>query len=428
MKNIVWALRSSFFLMLLVIANNVNAVGYYGFFHSSWQAVNILNTQQTQRVADFTNASWITDSSNADVISDMGISITNGQKSIIDLSFIFYQRTGSNVLTLKSNWQTNWNSFVSTLNAYGPSYKNNIAAFYPIDEPNGNNISIASIQTVTNAIRASFPSVPIAVIYSMSADPLSIQYYDWVGFDCYSNGQFNCNGTNYTINYAKMKNLLNATQRIMLIPQTGLPSGNFGCCVNNLTWENLRFYELAYGDSQVVGIFPYLWQNLGGWVGLNGIVQLQPTVMNIGQTVKSNWSYPAGIVPVYRFTSEYANTDHLFTLNEQEGINAAVAGQYSFEGFGFSIYSSQLPATHPLYRCRTSYATHFVSQEVSCEGFIQEGLLGYVSNYQTSATVPLYRFFNSANGSHLETVNYSEGTSAGLTYEGIQGYSPSISF
>ena len=379
-------------------------------------------------VSTFSNISWILDSQNALVSSDINAAAMKGQKSIIDLSFVFFMRDpDTNALVPNNSAQANWTALATLI----ASQKSDIAAFYPIDEPNGNNISAAYIQWINTTIRASFPGTPIAVIYSEGADPSSIQYYDWVGFDCYSNGQFMCGTTNYTSSYATLKSYLTSSQRIILVPQVGVSGGTSvtAALVNNLTWESLRLYELAYGDPQIIGMFGFVYQSQAGWTGLVGLpTSLQATVTNVGQTVMRNWTYPAGIVPVYRFTKTNATTDHLFTLTEQEGIGAAIAGQYSYEGFGFSVYTTELAGTHPLYRCQSGTASHFISEQINCEGYTLQSLLGYVSTSQTSTTVPLYRFFNSHNGSHLETIDYAEGTGAGLTYEGILGYSPSVQF
>ena len=92
-----------------------------------------------------------------------------------------------------------------------------IAAFYPIDEPNvvaRVKYSIkhpngpaptpeellpyeekiaADLELVGAAIKRSFPDIPIAVIFGATNRPIIPKNFDWVGFDCY--GYFgNCGG------------------------------------------------------------------------------------------------------------------------------------------------------------------------------------------------------------------------------------------
>lgn len=128
-----------------------------------------------------------------------------------------------------------------------------------------------------------------------------------------------------------------------------------------------------------------------------------------GQTVTS-------MVPVFRF---YKYPRHFITLSYSE---AASTG-YSFETTGFHLFPTGGAGYTALYRCyNLSGADHFVSTQSNCEGFSNEGILGFAATSQLTGTVPLHRFYRANTADHLTTVNYNEGVQNGYTYEGILGY------
>jgi hypothetical protein len=128
-----------------------------------------------------------------------------------------------------------------------------------------------------------------------------------------------------------------------------------------------------------------------------------------GQTLSS-------MVPIYRF---YKYPQHFMTLSYSEGAGAG----FTFETTGFHLFPSGGSGYQALYRCYNPWShDHFVSTQSTCEGFNQEGTLGYAATQSAQNLVPLYRFFRSNTSDHLITVNYSEGSSNGYTYEGTLGY------
>jgi hypothetical protein len=340
------------------------------------------------------------------------------------------------------NWIAMWNAFVT---AVAP-YQNTIVAFYPMDEPNGNQVPATLISTAVNEIRTSFPTIPLAAIFSYPTSSLTqyvpyMSYFDWVGIDCYSNGTFTCGGgttgvvEGYTIAFQQLKQnsaQLQRTQQLMLVPQVFVNVSQVGCCQAQLLHENSLFYALAYGDPQVVGIFPFMLESfpLGAptFYGLSDAsnVQLQYESSVMGTNIRSGWTFPAGTTPIYRFSSTGPTGDHFFTANESEGVLAAAANSFVFEGFGFVVYTSSNAGMNALYRCN-NHVSHFLSSVSNCEGQVVEGLLGYTNSAQSANTAPLYRFFNAVNGSHLATTNYNEGITAGLTPEYILGFVPVVS-
>lgn len=122
------------------------------------------------------------------------------------------------------------------------------------------------------------------------------------------------------------------------------------------------------------------------------------------------------MIPILRF---YKYPKHFMTLSYSE---AASTG-YSFETTGFHLFPTGGAGYTALYRCyNLSGGDHFVSTQSNCEGFSNEGILGYAATTQLTGTVPLYRFYRTSTADHLITVNYSEGAQNGYTNEGILGY------
>jgi len=122
------------------------------------------------------------------------------------------------------------------------------------------------------------------------------------------------------------------------------------------------------------------------------------------------------MIPVYRF---FKSKKHFMSLSYTEGTSAGS----DFETTGFHTFPSGGEGYQALYRCyNLAGRDHFVSTQSSCEGFSNEGILGYAASNQVSGTVPLYRFYNPATADNLITVNYTEGSQTGLTYEGTLGY------
>lgn len=121
------------------------------------------------------------------------------------------------------------------------------------------------------------------------------------------------------------------------------------------------------------------------------------------------------LMPVYRFYSP-GTGEHFYSLSSTEG---AAAGMRP-EGIGFHVYQQESPERVALYRC--IYGKHFVSRDADCEGFRNEGRYGFVDSKASNQNVPLYRFFNPANGDHLITKSQSEGINSHYREEGILGY------
>ena len=144
-----------------------------------------------------------------------------------------------------------------------------------------------------------------------------------------------------------------------------------------------------------------------------------------GMTSVSRMFFPpsaTNLVPINRFYMP-STVEHFFTANLSEGINAGFVP----EGIGFYVFSASagIPNTLPIYRCyEPARRKHFISTAANCEGQSVEGSYGNIYASPTSGAVALYRFFQATTGDHLETTNFSEGSSPGFTFESTLGYVP----
>jgi hypothetical protein len=425
-------ISAAFLGIALFMSSAAHTASYFGYINSAWRG----NDYFTQ-VANQTNVAWIQDQTTGSVVSDLQVAQNNNQKAIVDISYMFFTYNNGQ-WAMYPDWTVQWSAFATAI----APYQNTIVALYPIDEPNGNQVPTSLIATAVNAIHTSFPTIPIATIFTYPSSAATqyvpyMNYFDWVGIDCYSNGVFTCgSGTSavgYTIAYQQLKQNSLPSQHLMLVPQVFVSAAQMGCCQAQLLHENSLFYALAYGDPQVVGVFPFMLETFPpsgppDWYGLSDAsnVQLQYESSVIGTNIRSGWTFPAGTTPIYRFSTTNATGDYFFTANESEGVLAAARASLVFEGFGFVVYTSSSAGMKPLYRCYYQ-GSHFLSSGGNCEGKPVEGLLGYTNSAQSADTAPLYRFYNPSNGSHLATTNYYEGVVAGLTLEYILGFVPIVS-
>ena len=70
------------------------------------------------------------------------------------------------------------------------------------------------------------------------------------------------------------------------------------------------------------------------------------------------------------------------------------------------------------------YTTDLSELGSGSNGYVREGIAGYVYSTSLTGTIPLYRYYSSVASDHLYTTNFSElaGGKNGYVYEGIAGY------
>jgi Protein of unknown function (DUF1566)/Repeat of unknown function (DUF5648) len=147
----------------------------------------------------------------------------------------------------------------------------------------------------------------------------------------------------------------------------------------------------------------------------------------------------SGFVPrtAYRFYNT-ANGVHFYTLSEQErNWVQANLPHFSFEGQGFFAVPTQVDELSPVYRFyNTRTGAHFYTINPSerdhviatlSSVFTYEGVAWYGSTVPGPGWSPIYRFFNTATGTHFYTATPAErdnvrNTLPNFNYEGIGYY------
>lgn len=127
---------------------------------------------------------------------------------------------------------------------------------------------------------------------------------------------------------------------------------------------------------------------------------------------------------VYRLLNPMA-MDFLFSRLDNEGSPA-----YTLVGEAFELFDhadTDIIALIPLYRCRANILnTHFASTRQNCEGHINEGILGYLSEKSTGQTPQaIYRCYSTMIVRHLLTTNPNQECTPqfwGFKQEGVIGY------
>lgn len=100
------------------------------------------------------------------------------------------------------------------------------------------------------------------------------------------------------------------------------------------------------------------------------------------------------LLPLYRLVST-TNADH-------KAMTTQVVAGYRAEYMPGYLMSSAEAGTRLLYSCQSSW-DEFVSQDVNCEGYPKNGMLGnaYISQSADTATTPIYRCLIQSNGDHF---------------------------
>ena len=306
--------------------------------------------------------------------------VPNGNNIVLGVTSIFF-----NGKLLNTGYATNWNALAAGLSTV-PSRK--IVAFYLADEPNLNGQSVADLTTATRAIHAIFPYPRTAImtafaVISSGWNPSLVQLYDWVGFDCYTNGSLTCNGAPYINTYNSLKAQIRADAKMYLIPQVSEPLG--ACCDSSLEIENAYMFSLAYSDPTIIAIFPFYWLNCPTCganfaLGLQSLPQLWPPQNQNGAAVAlanglaNSWRYPTGTVPIVMTTTG----NYLWSLNSPS---------LYLSGLAFFLYSNQQVGFVPVFKCSVvhigktgSYVSVLLMSASNCGGLPAVGkLLGYAS-------------------------------------------------
>jgi hypothetical protein len=158
---------------------------------------------------------------------------------------------------------------------------------------------------------------------------------------------------------------------------------------------------------------------------LSAMAPAQPPGVELAPVPRQQ-SAPQGYQAVYRLFGTGAS-DHLYTTSPEEMQRVITAGSYKPEGVGFYVMDQQYKDTEPLYRFSTQGGQHFLHTDRragEAAGAQLDGTIGYIDTQPHRGEVPLYAWFNPANGDSLYTTNRNGEVApqAGMQFRGIVGY------
>jgi hypothetical protein len=269
-------------------------VSLFGYFADAFDGVG--TGDYIAAVSDHSNIAWVS----GDVQQKMTEAAERGMKSILSMRWQLFD----DAFNLRSDYLSSWNTqIVGPVKAAGIQ---NIAAFYPLDEPYWNAATAAktgngptpaqmkaNLETVNALIRSTFPGVPIAVIFaypSVNAALTIPQGYDWIGVDCY--GPFNScgddvNGRKSIPEYFQiLGSKVTQGQRLLAVPSAFLDSSNTSNSAQIALGSQIDAYmEMVSNNSLFVGVMPFLWQDSGTLTGTANLPILKAKYFEIGQSI-----------------------------------------------------------------------------------------------------------------------------------------------
>ena len=137
--------------------------------------------------------------------------------------------------------------------------------------------------------------------------------------------------------------------------------------------------------------------------------------------------------PLWRAYSPSA-TDHFYTMDYSEYLNAVNHLGYSPEGVACQIFPTSDVGTAPLYRLYSGGGTdHFYTTSASEAenaannlGYTREGIVGYIFTDNSCGGIPFYRLYQPTIIDHFYTTSAPERDNAfqnlGYSEEGIAAY------
>ena len=244
-------------------------------------------TNYVKEVASFTNiAQMCVFDPNENISERLQRMTDSGLAALLAVQAIFFVGTpdatqgGGMNFALHPQYQARWDNFVKSNNLV--ENHSNIAAFYVVDEPVWNGISFAELKLAADAIKATFPAVPTAIIEAQAGIatlqvPTSI---DWIGFDHYAVAQPDTDQTfSNELRLLKSKRSRPSQKILLVMDAQWLPFyGAAGYSEPYMAKVAESYYKLAQSDPEVIGIIGYLWP--GGFDDAE-----QKGVRNLPQTV-----------------------------------------------------------------------------------------------------------------------------------------------
>ena len=228
----------------------------------------VAKTNYVTEVAAFSNFGQMCVFAPSDnIVSRLNIMSQNGMQAMLSVQAIFFAGTpdasvGSGTrFTLRSDYQARWSTFIQTnkLNQHASQ----IAAFYVADEPGWSGIPYQQLRAAADAVKASFPTVPTAIVEAPAAlatlqVPTSI---DWIGFDHYAIPNPETDPV-FQAELALLKSKRSLpTQKILLVMDAQwFPFyGDAGYPESYMSTIAISYYNIAQANPDVIGIVGYAW-------------------------------------------------------------------------------------------------------------------------------------------------------------------------
>ena len=229
---------------------------------------NVTQTNYITEVASFTNiAQMCVFDPNENILGRLQLMSESGLKALLSVQAIFFVGTpdatqgGGMNYDIHPQYQARWDEFLRTNNLLESHA--GIAAFYVVDEPIWNGVSFAELKLAADAIKASFPSVPTAIIEAPAGIaalqvPTSI---DWIGFDHYAIAQPDSDLTfKNELTLLKSKRSRASQKLLLIMDAQWLPFyGAAGYTESYMAKVAASYFKLAQSDPEVIGIVGYLW-------------------------------------------------------------------------------------------------------------------------------------------------------------------------
>jgi hypothetical protein len=188
-------------------------------------------SQYVSEVGGFSNLNhlWVYDPS-VSIVTRLNQFQAAGTQAMVDVKDIFLTCSAGSggsgsgtICTLRSDWTTRWNTFLSTNTGANLAV---VGAIYIADEPAWNNVSPSDLATIATTVKASFPSTPVTYVeaYQM-VDPSNPTgnnmvviptNVDWVGFDHYGTADPSTN-SQYLSELAVLKSKMTGVQKLIIV-------------------------------------------------------------------------------------------------------------------------------------------------------------------------------------------------------------------
>ncbi len=255
---------------------------YYG--SAGW------NDDLSDKLADHINLSWIVGLPGPDFASGIINKAKNAKahklQALVDVGHIFFN---DNDFCLRADSSQRWIQFSQDIKDL--VYDGTIIGFYPLDEPYAgeklcnNKISIKErkqeLENIGFKIKQTFSQTIVSTVFNVGtmidkdfAVPVG---YDWIGFDyygCWNDCSINpaTAGWSWTSWYQLLKSKLDKNQKIILFldahtepysdpklnPRSALSNN-----ANSILTDRIKnVLDLTLKDSQIIGLFPFIYQNL----------------------------------------------------------------------------------------------------------------------------------------------------------------------